>query len=125
MLEETIEIIRMTEADILLLQNTIPLSEIISVADKRTANFIGHSSFAEIFIFDEDRFDLMTICFRVGSSRCSIELACPKWIGVKSLCERNNFLNESSEAYSIVDRKLLSKIMTEDIVYRLEKKLRT
>ena len=123
MIEDAIEIMRMTESDILFLQNTIQSSDIISVVDRRIANFIIHGYIAEIFVFDEERQDLMTVCFCAENSRCSIELACPKWIGIKSLCERNNFLNKYSPAYSIVDRKLLSKIITKEIINRLREKI--
>ena len=123
MIEEAIEIIRLTDADILFLQNTIQLSEIISVVNNRAANFISHGSLTEIFVFDDERHDAMMICFRVGNSHCAIELACPKWIGMKSLCERSNFLNEICPAYSIVDRRLLAKILTKDLVSRLRGKI--
>ena len=53
MIEEAIEIMRMTETEILFLQNTIQLSEIISVVNNRAANFISHSYLTEIFVFDE------------------------------------------------------------------------
>ena len=123
MIEEAIEIMRMTETEILFLQNTIQLSEIISVVNNRAANFISHSCLTEIFVFDEERHDAMMICFRVGNSHCAIELACPKWMGMKSLCERSNFLNEISPAYSIVDRRLLAKILPKELVGRLREKI--
>lgn len=123
MIEEAIEIMRLTESDILFLQNAIQLCEIISVVNQRTANFISHGCLTEIFVSDDERHDAMILCFRVGNSHCAIDLACPKWIGMKSLCARSNFLNEVSPAYSIVDRKLLAKIITKEIILRLREKM--
>ena len=116
MIEEAIEIMRMTESDILLLQNTIQSSDIVSAVDARVADFLHSGYIAEIFMLDEACQNSLTVCFRAENSRCSIELECPKSVGLKSLCERSNFLNEYGSTYSIIDRKLLSKIMTKDVV---------
>lgn len=123
MIDVAIEIMRMTESDIMLLQKTIQSSDIVSMVDARMADFIHSGYIAEIFMFDEACQNSLTVCFRAENSRYAIELECPKSVGLKSLCERSNFLNEYGSTYSIIDRKLLSKIMTKEVVHRLHEKI--
>ena len=123
MFGEAIEIMIITEPEIALLQGTIQSGAILSIFGASLLQYIGHGYARKIVLPVSEEIDSINICFTVENALCSIEVAAKEGSKLKAICEKNNFLNSHHSVYSIVDRKLISKIVTKDIVEALSEKV--